>query len=851
MKQRLLHGLAPLVGLLLFTIALWMLHHTLRNYHYHDVIRSLQELPISRIMTALALTALNYAALTAYDTLAVRYIQHPLSYGKIAFASFIGYVFSHNIGLSILGGSAVRYRLYSAWGLSTLEITKVVAFCTLTFWLGLFTTGGATFLLEPTEIPDLLRLPFSSIRPVGVLLLILVGGYLLWSTFRKRPLSIRGWEFSAPRLTIALPQTAVSAVDWALAGGVFYALLPPSANLSYPSVLSVFLLAQIAGLISHVPGGLGVFEAVVLHLLSPTISASSVLGSLLVYRVIYYLLPLVLGAALLGTHETLQNKARLQRVTRFFGQWIPELVPHALALTIFVGGAILLFSGATPSVHTRLAWLRDVIPLPVMELSHFLGSLAGLGLLLLARGLQQRLDAAYFLTVALLGAGMLFSLLKGLDYEEAMALGIMLAALTPCRGHFYRKTSLIGERFTPAWIAAIALALLGSIWLGVFSHKHVEYSNELWWQFSFSGDAPRFLRATAGVVTVAIFVAIATLLRPAPPEPSLPNPQELETAWSITRQSRRTAVNLALLEDKALLFNDARTAFIMYGVEGRSWVALGDPVGPEKEMGELTWRFRELSDRHNGWTVFYQIDRDYLHLYLDLGLTLLKLGEEARVPLPAFSLEGGSRKGLRHTLHRMEKEGCVFHVIPAEAVPPLIPRLRAISDAWLTEKNVREKRFSLGSFNAAYLTRFPAAIVQKHEQIVAFANLWPGAEKEELSIDLMRYDPHASDGTMDFLLVQLMLWGKQQGYQWFNLGMAPLSGLEARPLAPLWSRLGAFVFRHGEHFYNFQGLRDYKEKFDPEWTPKYLASPGGLSIPRILTDIAALIAGGLKGVVAK
>jgi phosphatidylglycerol lysyltransferase len=319
----------------------------------------------------------------------------------------------------------------------------------------------------------------------------------------------------------------------------------------------------------------------------------------------------------------------------------------------------------------------------------------------------------------------------------------------------------------------------------------------------------------------------------------------------VIAQSRTTAAYLALLGDKELLFSDRGNAFLMYGVEGRSWVALGDPIGPESEMTELVWRFRELSDRHGGWTVFYQVGQAHLPLYLDLGLTLLKLGEEARVHLETFSLEGKVRKPLRHVCNRLEKEGCRFEVAPVTMVPSLLPELQAISDAWLKEKHTREKGFSLGFFATGYLQQCPIAIVRRAEKIVAFANLWYGAGKEELSLDLMRYLPQAPDNVMEYLFLQLMLWGKQEGYQWFNLGMAPLSGFTDRALAPLWTRLGALVFRHGEHFYNFQGLRRYKEKFDPEWEPKYLASPGGLALPRVLTNIASLISGGFRGVVTK
>ena len=263
------------------------------------------------------------------------------------------------------------------------------------------------------------------------------------------------------------------------------------------------------------------------------------------------------------------------------------------------------------------------------------------------------------------------------------------------------------------------------------------------------------------------------------------------------------------------------------------------------------WGFREISDRYDGWPVFYEIGRDHLHLYLDLGLTVVKLGEEGRVLLHTFSLEGSTRKSLRYTKKKLEQAGYSFEVIGANDIFSILPELKRISDAWLAEKHTREKAFSLGFFNADYLKNYPAALVRKEGNIVAFANLWEGAEKGELSVDLMRYLPESPHGLMDYLFIQLMLWGKEEGYQWFNLGMAPLSGLEDHALAPLWNRLGTFVFRHGEHFYNFQGLRQYKAKFDPEWEPRYLASPGGIALPRILANLASLISGSIKGAIAK
>ena len=648
-----------------------------------------------------------------------------------------------------------------------------------------------------------------------------------------------------------MPQIVIASLDWALAGTILFLLLPESPRLSWPHFMGVYLLGQLMGLISQLPGGLGVFETVVILLTASTLPAYQVVGALFVYRGLYYFLPLVVASGMLGAQEMLQRKKLARRLFQLFGHWGSVLIPQIFAFTTFAGGAILLFSGSIPAVSWRMTWLKDFLPLPVIEISHFLGSLAGVALLVLARGLQRRVDAAFLLAVSLLGAGIVISLLKGFDYEEAIILALMLGALLPCRRHFHRKGSLIAQRFQPAWVVAILLVLVCSAWLGFFSYKHVEYSNELWWRFTLHGDAPRFLRALLGIVAFGVFFMLAKLLSPMSLKHVLPQERNLDKVLGMVLASPNTYANLALLGDKSFLFSREGNAFIMYRIEGRSWVSMGDPIGKQKEWPELIWEFRDLCDRYDGRTVFYEIGPHQVHLYLDLGLTFLKLGEEACVSLDTFTLEGAARKGLRNTRNKLEKEGFILEILSPDKVPSRLPELKAVSDAWLSQKNTREKGFSLGFFNEEYLERCPIAIVTKERQIVGFANIWMGADKEEISVDLMRYHPEAPHGIMDYIFLDLMLRAKEQGYRWFNLGMAPLSGLEERAPATLWSRLGAFVYRHGEHFYNLQGLRQYKNKFDPEWRPKYLACPGGLSIPKTLANIASLISGGMKGVVTK
>jgi phosphatidylglycerol lysyltransferase len=289
----------------------------------------------------------------------------------------------------------------------------------------------------------------------------------------------------------------------------------------------------------------------------------------------------------------------------------------------------------------------------------------------------------------------------------------------------------------------------------------------------------------------------------------------------------------------------------MYQIAGRSRIALGDPVGARAGAEELVWRLREISDTHGGATVFYQVCAEHLSLYVDLGLAALKIGEEARVALPGFTLEGATRADLRQSHRRAQRDGASFEVVPPEELPALLPALRRISDAWLASKSTGEKRFSVGAFSPGYLAQFPLAVVRSEGIPAAFANLWTTGTREELSVDLMRFAPDSPRGAMDYLFIELMLWGQREGYRWFNLGMAPLSGLESHPLAPAWHRVGNFIFRHGEHFYNFEGLRRYKAKFSPSWEPRYLVARGGIALPRVLVDVSVLIAGGMRELFAR
>lgn len=865
----------PVAILLLLGLALHVMHRELASTGYAHLRASLQNIPGDALQRASALTALSYLLLCGYDLLALRYVGTSLGVLRAVRTSLLAYTLSQTLGFALFTGGAVRVRFWSMWGLSTQQIAQAAGFVSATFVVGVLAVCGLALTFETQAMLGVLGLPVLLARALGVLLLGLVIGYVGWAVFRAtRPLVWRSWTIPVPPVRLALSQVVLALLDWGVAGLVLYQLLPAGHALPPLAFLGVFVLAQFVAVASHVPGGLGVFESIMLVALRGMAPPAELLAVLVAYRVVYYFVPFAIGLVTLAIIEVRQHSARVPELLDTVSSTaasviggatrvavvLQPLLPTVVGLSTFVGGALLLFSGATPAAHGRVRALTAVLPLGLVELSHFAASLAGVGLLVLGAALRRRLDAAWGATVAVLTLGIATSLLKGLDWEEAAALGVVLLAVVASRRAFYRPTTLTADFLTPGWMVAVIGVVGASIWLGFFAYRRVDFSNDLWWEFAVRGNAPRFLRASAGVIVAMLTVGLWRLFRPAIHQPALPTDDELARAYAVIQKVPESTASLALLGDKALIFSDDADAFVMYGVSGRSWISMGDPVGHGAKQLEVAWRFREEADARGAWPVFYQVTPPRLPLYIDLGLTLLKLGEEAVVPLTHFSLDGGERKWMRRVLKDAEKGGLEFVMVPAAEVPPLLPELRRISDEWLGEKTGREKGFSLGRFDERYLRHFPTALIREHHpdgtRIVAFANVWTGVAGGEVSPDLMRRTADAPRGTMDLLFVQLLLWGQAHGYRAANLGMTPLAGLVdpalARPeLAPLWARAGTFLYGRGESLYNFQGLRAFKEKFSPVWEPRYLASPGGIALPRVLANVATLIAGGVSGIVRK
>jgi phosphatidylglycerol lysyltransferase len=593
-----------------------------------------------------------------------------------------------------------------------------------------------------------------------------------------------------------------------------------------------------------------VLELTVTKALGGSVAAPVLAGALVTYRLVYYLFPFCVAILMLGVRELRLRKSLLMKSGGVVRRGWSIVAPRLASLLALGGGFMLLLSANTPIEDARRGVLQGVLPLPFVESSHFISSLAGALLIVLARGLQRRIQAAWWISIMLMAGGIAFSLMKGFDWEEALILSFCLLCLLPFRGHFHRHAALWTYRFTAGWWLMI-LALMGvAVWLGFFTSRNVPYQRELWWQFTFESDSSRFMRAAVGSGCVFAIIALAQALRPAKSRTTAKvDPEAVE---KIVRLSSHADAALAFLGDKNFTLGADGRCGLMYADQGRSRIVMGDPLGDADEADDLLWQFVELAQAEGMRPVFYHISVAEMPRLVDMGFKLFKLGEEAHVNLAAFSLEGGDAKKLRQARNRFQTAALSFAIWDQTMVAERIETLRVISNAWLEEHRAGEKGFSLGRFDDDYIRRFPCGVVMDSAgEVIAFTNILATDDKEELSVDLMRHLSAAPNGVMEAMFIELMLWGRTQGFKQFNLGMAPLSGLSTHPLAPLWNRLAAGIFHRGETFYNFQGLRSYKDKFNPEWEPRYIAVQSNWSLPSALLDATALIGGGLRNSLSK
>jgi uncharacterized membrane protein YbhN (UPF0104 family) len=298
-----LSSVAVTVSLLIVAIAAFTLFHVFREIEIGRVIGALKAQSLSQLWLSGGFVVAGYLALTGYDVFALRAIgRGEVPYRVAAFASFTSYTIGHNFGAAVFTSGFVRYRMYSAWGLSVGEIARIAFITGLTYWLanGFVLGGGA--LLAPEAASAFDHLPASINRLAGIAALSAIGLYLFWLWPSPRAIGRSGWRIALPNLPSTLVQIGIGSLDLIFVALAMYALLPAQPAVDLLDLIVIFVIAMLMGVVSHVPGSLGVMEAAMFIGL-PQVGKEDLLVSLVTFRVLYFLLPLLLATLLLGLRE--------------------------------------------------------------------------------------------------------------------------------------------------------------------------------------------------------------------------------------------------------------------------------------------------------------------------------------------------------------------------------------------------------------------------------------------------------------------------------------------------------------------------------------------------------------------
>jgi phosphatidylglycerol lysyltransferase len=835
----------------------WLLWHEIDEFPLPDIQRTLLDVPTLPALGVAALALFAVAFTGCVDWLIGRWLKLSLPARELLRLAFVANGMANMLNLSGAMGASIRVMGLAGHKVPLSRTAALIGMQALALMSGLSLLVIVTLATS--------SLPMSSGTPqrvVAGIVLALAALYLPVYFFLTTRRALMRWlpgDVGLPPLRLKLQLTAVSFVDWLLAAATLYACLYLSGEHVKPGLLlGAFAGAGVLGLVSQVPGGLGVFDGLILIALTDAgYDKASILSGLMLFRITYYLLPL-LGGLYVGSEMLTQ---RLPVLTRLRGRlaghplfgvlglpaaMLGDLGVRLLAILTFGAGAMQLASAAIPTVSSHVEVVREHVPILAVESSYWFSILSGVLLLGLARGIDGRLRVAYRLAQWLLLISATLAIPKGLHFGEAAFLLAVAALLRTRKRAFTRQAMTLGSATTAGWYAGLLICVLVFFAIGV-AQVLGDDSFDLFY-FGFGEHTSRIGRGLLAALLGLVLYLIWQVFAVRRPPLTLPARSELEQARAVyAAHGGGEFAHLTFMRDKHLFWAADRQAVVAYGAIRNRLVALGSPCGPASALDRAILDFRRFADAQDRVPVFYEVLEPELSHYHDHGFDLFKLGELAIIRLDEFSLAGKRWEDLRQAVNRSAKEQLAFEIAQPPHDSVVLAEVERVSGAWLTDKGSAEKGFSLGRYDADYIAASPLALVRRAGELIAFANLVPPyGPGDAASVDLMRHVADAPRSTMDFLFAKTMQWAQSQGHATFSLGMAPLSRVGDNPYARLNERLAALAFRYGNTLYNYQGVRRYKDKFKPEWTGSYLAYPRGVWVPALLIDIAALVAGGYR-----
>lgn len=855
-----------LFGLIIFAFILLDGKNLFKEIHFGEAVRLIRQLPNSLLLIYALLGFLAVSMVSLYDFVWFHFNPREIKKKEVFRTAFTANAINNLVGIGGLGGAIIRTFFYRNAKVDDKDLIKINVLLVPSFFTGL----GALMLFNIFRCKDIKEI--TSIYPAIYGIMIFFGVYLiiyLLSEYIKIPIiknKFEKWGFIGS-MKLKLSLISASTFDW-LAATTFIWFIGNqiNQNLSFADTIFFFSIAVAIGVISPIPAGIGIFDVImIIGFRKLGLSGTESAEVIILYRIFYYMLPFI-AAIFLTIYELSSKGNGLKKIniispvflfiekkiglTQNQLDTIKDITAVLLWILMLIASTVMITSVILPSVAERIYLIEPILSMSILQFSQRTALLLGLLLLVLSDEIRLRIKRAYFVSMVFLIFGSIFTLFKGFNIEETVILVIITIIFGYTKNHFYRIS-------TPfSWLRIISKMILiqGIISLYILSGQTTGFSfNQLHKGIELLYLTPDDYLNNGIVLSILVqsFIIFWNLFWNFMPS-SLP-PWFSQTKSFVfekldlflQRYSGTVLTHLVYSGDKYIYVSDSNTALIAFRPFGDKLIVLGDPIGKIENMVEVLDEFRHYADLYGYFPVYYQVSEEYLPDYHEVGYTFFKLGEEAIVDLDTFSLSSPNGRGFRSTYNRFQREGWNFKISDPPHSTILLDKLKNISTEWLNER--KEKGFSLGRFDPIYLNRAPIAVISSAEgELVAFASIMPVYQDKKISVDLMRFSSKAPSGTMDYLFLMLFSWAKEQGYSHFYLGMAPLSNVGISRYAKKEEKAAQLIYRRTKARYNFKGLRQYKDKFHPQWQSKYLAYPTQTRVEPMLVSISVMIASSHK-----
>lgn len=816
----------------IFLISFWKLKTELASINFKDVYHIIQNRSISSIMILILVSLLGIWILSLYDLVLVKSQKLKVPLLKTIKMSWIINSLNTLIGFGGIIGSTIRYNYFQNYTSTEKEknnLKKSISLLLLSMITGI---GVLSILVVSNVFSASFLLDQKPFLKIGLFVLAALLPIFLIVTLIKPPVK-------NDRL-LSLKYTLVSVMDYLFVGVVMHLSLKfVGVHVSFWEMESVFIIATIAGLISMVPGGLGAFD--VIFLLGMThqfdIKEGPVLLALVFYRLAYYILPFFLGLILSISELQLLVKDKINSDNNFvifsreFGTIFIDITKKRVQTMIRWVIICLISFGTLFFLQDTLFSLVMLSQLKANIFFIFIGVLYMVTTVLIIPnfvGLAFGSKEAYtntFIQLLIILTCQLILLNQSMFFEGIIFSVVLLCVLFIAKRNFPLTIAIRYKRERLLWVLSLILLFYISD-LIAFNAEYFElnimksiYScifitTILWLGYIFFNRYRLRHKYTFDLQAKNEFMS-----------------NDISDFENIleTYQGSNLA-NLGFLPSNNLLINKDLGTSIIYQEKAYYILVLGDPIGNKENFFPFVKDIHEYAASIGKEIIFYQTTTDNIHIYTELNYTLFNLGEEGEMDVTWFKTSGNKGKVFRQLLNKQEQEELSFQI--EKASTDLINELKPVSDEWLGDR--KEMSFSLGNFNSEYLMKQNVATIRdKNGHIIAFASMMPAYIEGKISVDLIRWKEHNTIQMMDLLYLNLILWAKEQEYTIFNLGMAPLSSTFERSNSLL-STVTTSIYHNSSSLYSFKGLRNYKNKFKPNWQPRYLVYPRRLLVSQAL-----------------